>query len=137
MAAKDVDVDFDADSWRKLRFRMLMTFNGGSAIIGLILTGYFPTMYEYIDQITGSQRTSMYYSILVGCAMVMAVISSLAASVYYDFTLDVRGAGLIGLFLCTLGNLLYLLPFSIFFPIIGYSLIFFYVFSDISKLAKV
>jgi len=123
MAAKDVDVDFEADSWRKLRFRMLMIFNGGSAIIGLILTGYFPTMYEYIDQITGGQRTSMYYSILVGCAMVMAVISSLAASVYYDFTLDVRGAGLIGLFLCALGNLLYLLPFSIYFPIVGYSLV--------------
>ena len=115
--------DVDVATWKKMRRRMLMIFNGGGSIIGLVLTGYFPTMYEYIEQITGGHRTSFYYSVVVGCGMMAAVFSSFVASAYYDFTLNVKAASIVGLLLCALGNLLYLVSYSIYFPMVGYSFV--------------
>ena len=92
MSTKETDITVDVAAWKKMRRRMLMIFNGGGFIIRLILTGYFPTMYEYIEQITGGHRTSFYYSVVVGCGMMAAVFSSVVASVYYDYTLNVKAS---------------------------------------------
>ena len=118
-----VTYNVDLKHWEKLRSKAIAIYSAGAVISGLIMTGYYPTMYEYIKGIVIDENTEQWYSIVLGTACILATISSLMVSIYYDFTKNVKQACICSLILVIIGNVMYLLPYSIYIIMFGYALV--------------
>ena len=113
----------DFEQWKKRRKKVMTIYTGASLLSGMIMNGYYSTIYGYIQQIVGEKNTEYYYSIILGTGMTFGAISSLLASIYYDFTKNVKESLMFSVFLIVLGNLMYLLPYSIYLVMFGYAFI--------------
>ena len=109
----------DIQAWKRWRTHMILFCSFGSFYCGLVYSIYYPTEYLYIKGIVQSSQSILYFSIATGLQNGMSVIASLVGSIYYDFTLNAKKGTRVVISLIILGNILYVLHFSIVFIVIG------------------
>ena len=118
------DPSFDLVEWKKLRSKVMRIYYGGAFVLGLLYSGYLATEYIYIRDVVGEDRATMSFSLALGTSRSFGVIAALAGSIYYDFTLKVKQIAISALLIIVAGNVLYLLPYSLFCILFGNMLIF-------------
>ena len=110
---------FDIDVWKKCRKEVMLVYYASSFYAGLLHSGYVTTEYLYIKDIVQNHNPLLYFSIVLGASRSMAVVSAVVGSIYYDFTFDVRSICLVVIGSILVGNILYVLPYSIWFIFAG------------------
>ena len=109
--------------WERERSKTMKLFTYGGFINGLLINGYYSTMYQYVQRMVNDKNTEQYYSLLLGLPMIAGAVSSFIGSIYYDFTKNVKQAIICSLVLMITGNIIYALPYSIYLVTLGYAMI--------------
>ena len=116
--------EVDLNEWKKWRSRTLLFFYFVTFYIGLLYSGYLSTELLYIKEIVDGKHAVTYYSVGLGISCFIALLSVIVGSIYYDFTLDVKRLSVIVGFLVLIGNVLYVLPYSVWLVVTGIALIY-------------
>jgi len=116
------DDDDQLREWYKLRQRTM--------IIGLLHKALFMFEYSsvaisalyYYEHSIENENPQFYYSLSMGTVYFTALFSSVFGGLYVDRTGRLREVVLLTIFLSTFGNVLYLVTYSKWFPILGRAL---------------
>ena len=113
----------ELELWKKWRGKLLIIYYFSSFYSGMLYSIYKATEYLYIKEILNGPNPIFWFSLIVGLSKSNSVISALAGSIYYDFTLNIRKLGLISVAIVFVGNVLYVLPYSVWLILFGMVLV--------------
>ena len=111
------------EDWKCSRRNVMILYYATSFYAGLTYSGYVATEYLYVKDIVHDRNALMNFSVVLGVSRTVAIFCALVGSIYYDFTLNVRGISLTVTLCILLGNILYVLPYSIWLILVGMVLI--------------
>ena len=111
------------EEWKCRRRKALINYCVTGFLTGLLVNIYISTELLYIKQIVHDGDQLVYLTIFLGMSNISSVISALVGSICYDLTQNVKEITLAVIFLVAVGNVLYTLPYSIWYPLIGTTII--------------
>ena len=114
---------FDLTKWERKRRWSYISFCIGHFIYGVSIGIYFCTEFYYFKETQHVSNPAMLYGIAEGCFFAGGILFSLCGAVYYDHLNRVRNITLLTVFICALGNILYLCYTSPAIVILGQFLI--------------
>ena len=111
------------DEWKYRRGKALQNYYVTAFLAGLLINVYISTELFYIKQISHDGKQLVYLTIFLGMKNISSVIAALVGSIYYDLTLKIKELTIAVICLLIVGNALYVLPYSIWYPLFGTTII--------------
>ena len=104
--------EYSQHQWRQWRSKAVNIYYGFSFYAGLLYTGYMATEFLYIQDISHHHNSPFFFSVVIGTSRAAAAVAMLVGSTYHQFTLDIKRVILVLLGMALVGNILYLIPYS-------------------------
>ena len=101
----------------------MKTYYAAAFYTGLLISAYISTELLYIKQIVHDENSLIYLTLLLGLSNTSSVIAAFVGSIYYDFTFKVKELCVVVIVIVAIGNILYVLPYSIWYPLVGTTII--------------
>ena len=110
-------------TWQKKRKWMFINHCFGAIAYGLSLTAYLPTEYLYLKETVKVEKPELYFGLSHFMLYFSGAISGIIASIYADYTKNIREICLFENVLNIIGNLMYSLYYSPYLILFGQLLI--------------
>ena len=111
------------ETWQKKRKCMFINHCFTAIAYGISLHGYLPTEYLYLKETVKVERPEFYFGFSHFMLYLSSAISGIIASIYADYTKNIREICLFENVLNIIGNLMYSLYYSPYLILIGQLLI--------------
>ena len=111
------------ETWQKKRKWMFINHCFTAIAYGISLHGYLPTEYLYLKETVKMERPEFYFGFSHFMLYLSSAISGIIASIYADYTKNIREICLFENVLNIIGNLMYSLYYSPYLILIGQLLI--------------
>ena len=115
----------------------MKTYYAAAFYTGLLISAYISTELLYIKQIVHDENPLIYLTLLLGLSNTSSVIAAFVGSIYYDFTFKVKELCIVTISIVAIGNILYVLPYSIWYPLVGTTIIGIYTSAVSGVLAEI
>ena len=129
--------DYLLEEWICRRSKVMKIYYAAAFHTGLLISAYISTELLYIKQIVHDAKPLLYLTLLLGLSNTSSVIAAFFGSIYYDFTFKVKEISATAFGIVALGNILYVLPYSIWFPLVGTTIIGIYTAAIAAALAEI
>ena len=116
----EIEEDIDLEAWKKKRKRTFYTLSILCLFLGMEYSMTFATLLLYLQNFVQNQHhTDLFYAIISSAYYIAAIISSLVIGRYTDRTRNIRSTLSICLAIIIVGNILYAIPYSPYFLLVG------------------
>lgn len=105
--------------WKKKRSRTLVAFIIIGAIVGIDYSIVLSTLYVYLKDMIQSDKPKVYYGVIIAIFNISSTIFGVLSGWLVDKSRRIRLYINIVFIIQIIGSLLYTIPFSVAFPIIG------------------
>ena len=106
-------------SWKKKRRNNVIAYLILMFISGVDDTVVLSTLYLYLDTVVETEYPDIYYGIIIGAFSFSSIVFGIIAGRCLDKTRNIKLYTNIVMILQIIGNLLYGIPYSVAFPLIG------------------
>ena len=115
-----IEEDIDLESWKKRRKRTLYTLCTLCLFLGMEYSMTFATLLLYLQNFVQNQHhTDLFYAVISSAYYIAGIVSSLVIGRYTDRTRNIRSTLSVCLAFIIVGNILYAVPYSPFFLLVG------------------
>ena len=105
--------------WKRKRKLTLIGYVIVGAIVGVDYSVVLATLYLYLENVIKTDQAEIYYGLIIGTFCISSTIFGLLAGRWVDKTRNVRTYLNIIFIMQIIGSLIYAIPYSVAFPLIG------------------
>ena len=118
-ALSSMQSGFDLEKWKKKRQKSFVVFCVLASCLGTEYSIIIPSLWFYISDVIKEENATTFYGLTLAMYYVSAILGSFAITWIADRTRRVRLIMLVLIMCEIIGNILYSVPLSAYFPLCG------------------